>query len=111
MLHTDASFDFSSPTHCGHGHEQLDWTHGNPYPTFGVNFDLNGYSDSCGHQSGHIAGGQLGLHQHTQLSGQEFGVHQHTQLANEELQVSEAMLERDGNNVMVKHEDWDNAGF
>lgn len=112
MLHTDASFDFAGSSSCPHGHDQMNWTHGHTYPSFGVNFELNAYSAGpCDHQDSHIASDQLGLHEHTQLAGPDFGVHQHSQLASEELRVTEAMMEPDDNHVMVKHEDWDRTGF
>jgi hypothetical protein len=116
MLHRDASYDFTGSSPCGHGHDQISWSHGHSYPSFGVNFDLNGYSPgSSGHQNSHLADGRLGLHQHhqhhqhhhSQLSGQEYGLPQHSQLAREELRLAHSMMESDEDNVMVKHEDWD----
>lgn len=115
MLHTDASYDFTGSSPCTHGHQQMSWTHGPAYPSFGVDFELNSYSAGpCGHDNNHIAVDPFGLHQHhhqNPLVSQQFSIHQHPQLGSAELRDTEDLTEPDDNNVMVKHESWERPAF
>jgi hypothetical protein len=120
MIHADSPFDFTGSSPCAHTHDpqHMGWPHGHAYPTYGVNFDMNGYSAGpCDHQNSQIGGDQLGLHQHTQhtqhtqISGHDFGIHQHPELAGDELCASDSPMRVNDHSAMVKHEHWDDGGL
>jgi len=112
MLHTDPTFDFAGSSPSAHAHEHLSWPQTHCYPTYGVNFGVNGYpAGPCGHHSGHLGDDQLGINQHTQLSTHDFGSHQQSQLSNEDLRLDQGVMQPHDNKVVVKHEHWDSGAL
>lgn len=101
MLHTDASF-------C---HEHTGWAINNPYPTFGAPYALDSYSPGYSDQHSHLPNDHLSPQHHDHFCGGDLGVHQHTQLTSEELGVPEAVMEADGSQVTVKHEEWASSPY
>jgi len=86
ILHPDATFDFSGPSHCGHD-QGSPWQQSQAYQTFPLGYDFDSLA---------VAG---------------FCDHRHEAPPIPEVSVTDRLLDPGGSNATVKHEQWDSQAY